>query len=96
MRFLAASILALLPAAAGAADAATAPPISLVTPKGVIAPPGANCPKPSNYFAYQDGKPLKPQKLTELPPGNMYSAVYRRDVDGCEKPIVVKYGVGRR
>jgi hypothetical protein len=39
---------------------------------------------------------LKPRKLTELPPANVYSAVYRRDANGCEKPIVVKYGVGRR
>ena len=34
-------------------------------------------------------------KLTELPPANGYVAVYRR-VDGCEAPIVVKYGLGRR
>jgi hypothetical protein len=96
MRFLAASILALLPAAAAAADVAIAPPISLITPRGVFSPPGANCSKQSNYYAYEDGKPLKPQKLTELPPGNMYSAVYRRDANGCERPIVVKYGLGRR
>ena len=96
MRFLAVSLLALLPAAAGAADMTITPPVSVITPKGVISPGGANCPKPSNYFAYQDGKPLKPQKLAELPPGNMYSAVYRRDVNGCESPIVVKYGLGRR
>ncbi len=35
-------------------------------------------------------------KLTDLPPANEYIAVYRRDADGCEDPIVVKYGVGRR
>ena len=101
MRFLTVSLLALLPAAAGAADVKA--PLTIgdaaqvtVIPKGVISPGGANCPQATNYYAYKDGKPLKPQKLTELPPGNMYSAVYRRDANGCEKPIVVKYGVGRR
>jgi len=34
-------------------------------------------------------------KLTELPPADGYVAVYRR-VNGCEAPIVVKYGIGRR
>ena len=101
MRFLAVSLLALLPAAAAAADTKApltigdAPTISVVT-KGVIASLGANCPKATNYYANKDGKPLKPQKLTELPAGNMYSAVFRVDANGCEKPIVVKYGIGRR
>lgn len=102
MRILAVSLLALLPAAAGAADMkapltiSDAPEVAVIIPKGVISPVGANCPKPTNYYAYKDGKPLKPQKLTELPPGNMYSAVFRVDVNGCNNPIVVKYGVGRR
>ena len=34
-------------------------------------------------------------KLTELPPADAYSAVYRT-VNGCESPIVVKYGMGGR
>jgi hypothetical protein len=42
------------------------------------------------------GEPLKPRKLTELPPGNMYAAVFHHDANGCEAPIVVKYDVGRR
>ena len=102
MRFLTASLLAVLPAAAGAADvhapliSGDAPEISVIIPKGAIPPLGANCPRATNYYAYKDGKPLMPQKLSELPPGNMYSAVYRRDENGCEKPIVVKYGLGRR
>ena len=100
MRILAVSLLILLPAAAGAADVTAPVTISdaaqvAVIPKGVISPSGANCPQATNYYAYQDGKPLTPQKLTELPPGNAYIAVYRRDANGCEKPIVVKYGVGR-
>ena len=31
-------------------------------------------------------------KLTELPPGNAYVAVYRQ-IDGCEAPIVIRYDV---
>jgi len=35
-------------------------------------------------------------ELTQLPPGNMYVAVLHHDTNGCEAPIVVKYGLGRR
>jgi hypothetical protein len=35
-------------------------------------------------------------KLTELPPANAYVAVFRHDSNGCEAPIVVRYGVGGR
>ena len=54
-----------------------------------------NCPRTTNYHAWQSGKALKPQKLADLPPANAYLAVLRR-VRGCEVPIVVKYGVGRQ
>jgi hypothetical protein len=54
-----------------------------------------NCPRATSMHAYDRSKPLKPQKLGELPPANAYSAVYRL-VRGCEVPIVVKYGVGGR
>jgi hypothetical protein len=57
-------------------------------------------PTTKNYADARDGaytgEPLKPRKLTELPPGNMYAAVFRHDANGCEAPIVVKYDVGRR
>lgn len=96
MRFLTVSLVALLPAAAGAADGKSPAAVTVVPSKGVISPLGANCARPTSHYAYRQGEPLKPQKLTELPPGNMYSAVFRRDANGCEKPIVVKYGIGRR
>jgi hypothetical protein len=54
-----------------------------------------DCPRATSMHAYDRSKPLKPQKLGDLPPANAYSAVYRR-VRGCEVPIVVKYGVGGR
>jgi hypothetical protein len=55
----------------------------------------SECPRTTSYYAWQRGKPVKPQKLTELPDANAYSAVYRR-IAGCEVPIVVKYGVSGR
>jgi hypothetical protein len=54
-----------------------------------------NCPRATSMHAYDRSKPLKPQKLGDLPPANAYSAVYRL-VRGCEVPLVVKYGVGGR
>ena len=55
----------------------------------------SRCPRTTSHEAWHQGKPLKPRKLTELPPANAYSAVYRH-IGGCEAPIVVKYGVGNR
>ena len=53
------------------------------------------CPQATRYYAYRDGKKLRPKALTELPDANAYSAVYRL-VDGCQVPVVVKYGVSPR
>jgi hypothetical protein len=58
-----------------------------------------SCPITTSYLTgaggLYRGKPLAPHRLTELPDGNFYLTVYRR-IDGCEVPIVVKYGVNRR
>lgn len=88
MRLLVIAVAILIPASAGA--------ISVPAPvvKGPLAT-SENCPRTTSYQAYRDGEPLMPHKLTELPPANAYSAVYRR-ISGCEVPVVVKYGVGRR
>lgn len=90
MRFLVACMLAILPAAAGAVDHKSPNP-----PKSELLAE-RSCPQGARHYAYRTDKPLKPQKLGELPPGNMYIAVYRTDSKGCEDPIVVKYGVGQR
>jgi len=58
--------------------------------------PQAHCPRTTSQYAWQRGKALKPKKLNELPPANAYVAVLRIDSNGCEAPIVVKYGVGGR
>jgi hypothetical protein len=91
MRLLAAFAFAILPVAAGAA-----PPHDAAPSSSRLALHFDTCSKPTSHYAVKPGEPLKPRKLTDLPPGNMYVAVYRRDTDGCENPIVVKYGVGRR
>jgi hypothetical protein len=90
MRFLCASLLALLPASAGAVAVESAPLI-----KGPLAPSLDNCPRTTRYYAYKSGEALKPQKLNELPPANVYAAVLHHD-GRCEVPIVIKYGVGGR
>jgi hypothetical protein len=64
-----------------AASAAAQPPTATRT-----------CPRTTSYLAdksglYQ-GQPLRPRKLTELPPGTAYMAVYRR-IGGCEAPLTM-------
>ena len=57
------------------------------------------CPKTAAQIAAERvkrGGAAKLHKLTDLPPANAYIAVFRHDSNGCEAPIVVKYGLGRR
>jgi hypothetical protein len=89
MRLLIVALL-MLPGAAGAAGLQGAAAVKRAQPASA-----AECPHTTSYYAYRDARPLTPRKLTELPPANAYSAVYRH-IGGCEAPIVVKYGVGRR
>ena len=63
--------------------------------RGLAANRQRECPRTTSMQAFDRSKPLKPQKLGELPPANAYKAVYRL-VAGCEVPVVVKYGVGGR
>ena len=53
---------------------------------------GPNCPHTSSYVANGSGayrnEPLRPRKLTELPPGTAYMAVYRH-IGGCEAPLTM-------
>jgi hypothetical protein len=55
----------------------------------------ANCPRATAMHASGPARPVKPQKLADLPPANAYKAVYRL-VRGCEVPMVVTYGIGSR
>jgi predicted transcriptional regulator len=46
------------------------------------------CARTTTHYAINSDKPLKPQKLTELPSGRAYMAVYRK-IDGCEFPMTM-------
>lgn len=96
MRLLAVAFLAFLPAAAGAVAVpgqpqTKAPPMT----RGVSSLLSNTCQRTTNYYAHKPGEPLKPRRLTELPPANAYAAVLHHD-GLCEVPVVIKYGVGRR
>jgi hypothetical protein len=59
---------------------------------------GEACPRTAAQLAAEragkaDGKLF--HKLTELPPADMYAAVYRH-LGTCEVPMIVKYRVGRQ
>ena len=54
-----------------------------------------NCPRTTSYYAWRRDKPVKPQKLTELPPANAYAAVLRHN-GRCEDPVVIRYNLGGR
>jgi hypothetical protein len=78
-------------------------PAIAASPTSVLQGPGAspaNCPRTTSYLADQTGiyrgRPLKPRKLNELPPGTAYMAVYRH-IGGCEVPLtMVDYRNPRR
>jgi hypothetical protein len=69
--------------------AACASPLPAKAPS--LQKPGADCPSATGQFA-RDGngwvrKPVKPQKLGELPPADAFAAVYRLDERGCMVPV---------
>jgi len=95
MRLLAAALLAVLPAAAGAVSVPGKPQIKAQPmKKGVISLYSEECQRTTSYHAYKNGEPLPPRKLGELPPANAYAAVLHHD-GRCEVPVVIRYGVGR-
>jgi hypothetical protein len=60
----------------------------------------ANCPRTTSYLADKigsyRGRPLSPQKLTDLPPGTAFMAVYRH-IGDCDAPLtMVEYRNPRR
>jgi len=94
MRVLLLSSLLALPASAAALPARDMPAYN-PTPRAAA----GLCPKTAAQIAadrVKKGGGTKLHKLTELPPANAYIAVFRHDPRGCEAPIVVRYGVGRR
>ena len=52
------------------------------------------CPPTSRWEAAKRGERLGLKKLNELPAADAYKAVLR-EIDGCNAPIIVGYGLGR-
>jgi len=54
--------------------------------------PASHCPRTTSYHPAEYGEnqdqPLIPKKLTQLPPGTAYMAVYRH-IGGCEAPLTM-------
>lgn len=69
--------------------------VTVVPPRPAQTRSTAECPQTTAHIAVDNGKALTPKKLNELPPANLYKAVFRR-IGGCEVPVVVRYDVGRR
>jgi hypothetical protein len=78
MRLFLIAGMSLLAAQASAAPAPKQP---------VEARPTAECKRTTVHHA-QRGQPVTPRKLNELPPADLYAAMYRT-VNGCEVPLVL-------
>jgi hypothetical protein len=70
------------------------------SPQAPDASTASHCPRTTSYLADKSGLyrglPLKPRKLTELPPATTYMAVYRH-IGGCEVPLTMaEYRNSRR
>ena len=89
----------LIPAASPAQTPAspTPPQASPVRDMPVFNPLARNslkCPPTSRWEAAKRGERLGLKKLNELPAADAYKAVLR-EIDGCNAPIIVGYGLGR-
>ncbi len=82
-------ILALI-ALCSPADPAPRPAPAVENPRLSVT---SRCANATTQFArtgsVHRGKPARPEKLTELPPGQTYAAVYRL-VDGCAIPVMYR------
>ena len=99
MRLVAASIALILWVPATAADNPHAI-LQESAPKARAATADPHCTPTRSYVAETGGiyrgQKLMPKKLTELPPGTTYMAVFRH-IGGCEAPLtMVEYQRGGR
>ena len=79
-----------------AAAVLSAAPIPAVTTQAANTAPAIKCPRTLPYLTYWNGEPLKPRKLTELPPATAYMAVVRH-IGTCDAPLtMVDYRNPRR
>ena len=77
----------------GGASAASAGPVAVVqTPKAKTPSSGEQCQRAGVTLALPREAP-RASKLAELPPGDLLLTVVREE-DGCQKPVIVRYGIG--
>jgi hypothetical protein len=78
----------------GGASAASAAPVAVVQtpPKAKAASTGERCQR-SDVILAQPREVPRANKLTELPPGDLVLTVVREE-NGCQKPVIVRYGIG--
>lgn len=57
----------------------------------VISPVPEKCPTLASQAARKRGEAVTPDKLTDLPRGKAFHAVYRVGRDGCLDPVMVGY-----
>ena len=77
---------------------APTPAVAVATPDDSRKPfaNAPSCPRTTKYYAWRRGEPLKPKKLTELPPATTYMAVVRQ-IGGCDAPLTeIEYRGGNR
>lgn len=58
-----------------------------------ISDTAATCADPALIHQAKPNRKAKMSKLTDLPPANLYLSVLRA-VDGCQVPVIVRYGIG--
>ena len=77
------------------AAAVSSPPVIVVDAFGAPKT-GFHCEARSGVQTVGNGprKPVRAQKLNELPNANEYKTVLRVDEYGCEKPLIVAYDIG--
>jgi len=74
------------------AAAASSQPVLVSTDLSAAAPV---CQRPGvEAVGSQPKKPLRAQKLNELPNADAYLTVLRTDEHGCNKPAIVAYDIG--
>ena len=77
----------------GGASAASAAPAAVVqTPPAKTTSTGELCQR-SNVILAQPRETPRSEKLGELPPGDLVLTVVREE-NGCQKPVIVRYGIG--
>jgi len=97
MRFrlaLAAATMTLLTAAAPQPQAKSPAPSLPSPPRLGVQVSERDCPTTQVHHADRSStQGLRANRLGELPPGNLELTVMQ-EVDGCQEPVIVRYGVG--